>query len=163
MGKSLVIVESPAKAKTINKYLGKDYIVKSSVGHVRDLPTAGQSTGTKKAAVVSTKGMSVEEKARIKKEKDRKALIKKMGINPYKEWEANYQILPGKEKVVSELQKLVKTLNTFISQPIWTVKEKLLRGTFARSSVVMKSATSELYLTKLQKTRFSKHLKHLVS
>ena len=41
MGKSLVIVESPAKAKTINKYLGNDYIVKSSVGHVRDLPVSG--------------------------------------------------------------------------------------------------------------------------
>ncbi|MGF1720415.1 type I DNA topoisomerase [Vibrio kyushuensis] len=107
MGKSLVIVESPAKAKTINKYLGKDFIVKSSVGHVRDLPTAGQSTG-KKAAAISTKGMSVEEKARIKKEKDRKALIKKMGINPFKDWEANYQVLPGKEKVVAELQKLAK-------------------------------------------------------
>ena len=39
MGKSLVIVESPAKAKTINKYLGKDYVVKSSVGHIRDLPS----------------------------------------------------------------------------------------------------------------------------
>ena len=38
MPKNLVIVESPAKAKTINKYLGKDYIVKSSFGHVRDLP-----------------------------------------------------------------------------------------------------------------------------
>ena len=37
--RALVIVESPAKAKTINKYLRPDYIVKSSVGHVRDLPT----------------------------------------------------------------------------------------------------------------------------
>lgn len=38
MSKSLVIVESPAKAKTISKILGKDYQVKASVGHVRDLP-----------------------------------------------------------------------------------------------------------------------------
>ena len=43
MGRSLVIVESPAKAKTINKYLGKDFIVKSSVGHVRDLPVSGNN------------------------------------------------------------------------------------------------------------------------
>ncbi|MEJ2762524.1 type I DNA topoisomerase [Photobacterium sp. MCCC 1A19761] len=105
MGKSLVIVESPAKAKTINKYLGKDFIVKSSVGHVRDLPTGARSTG-KKAAPISTKGLSAEEKARIKKEKERKALINKMGVNPYQEWEAHYEVLPGKEKVVHELQKL---------------------------------------------------------
>lgn len=109
MGKSLVIVESPAKAKTINKYLGKDFIVKSSVGHVRDLPTAGQSsTAKKKAPSTANKQLTVEEKERLKKEKERSALIKKMGIDPFHGWEANYQILPGKEKVVNELQKLAK-------------------------------------------------------
>lgn len=41
MSKNLVIVESPAKAKTIEKYLGKDYAVKSSFGHIRDLPKKG--------------------------------------------------------------------------------------------------------------------------
>ena len=39
VGKNLVVVESPAKAKTINRYLGPDYIVLASMGHVRDLPT----------------------------------------------------------------------------------------------------------------------------
>src|SRR5664279_3116540 len=43
MTKNLVIVESPAKAKTIEKYLGADYIVKSSFGHIRDLPKKGMS------------------------------------------------------------------------------------------------------------------------
>src|ERR1019366_6404556 len=38
MAKSLVIVESPAKARTINKYLGKNFVVKASLGHIKDLP-----------------------------------------------------------------------------------------------------------------------------
>src|SRR5258708_32234366 len=41
MAKNQVIVESPAKAKTINKNLGKDFIVKASIGHIKDLPSKG--------------------------------------------------------------------------------------------------------------------------
>ncbi|HWE04339.1 MAG TPA: type I DNA topoisomerase [Tepidisphaeraceae bacterium] len=47
IGKNLVIVESPAKAKTINKYLGDDYIVKASMGHIRDLPSSGMGVDLK--------------------------------------------------------------------------------------------------------------------
>src|ERR1044071_8320008 len=43
MAKNLVIVESPAKAKTIEKFLGKDYTVKSSFGHIRDIPKKGMN------------------------------------------------------------------------------------------------------------------------
>ena len=46
-GKNLVIVESPAKAKTINKYLGDNYVVKASMGHVRDLPSKGMGVDLK--------------------------------------------------------------------------------------------------------------------
>ena len=112
MGKSLVIVESPAKAKTINKYLGKDYVVKSSVGHVRDLPTSGSGKTTdpkeraKQAAL--TRKMSPEEKAAHKKRKAKEQLIGRMGVNPEDNWKANYQVLPGKEKVVDELKRLAK-------------------------------------------------------
>ncbi|WP_019605119.1 type I DNA topoisomerase [Teredinibacter turnerae] len=111
MGKSLVIVESPAKAKTINKYLGNQYIVKSSVGHIRDLPTSGSAKSTtdpkaraKQAAL--TRKMSAEEKEVYKQNKAREQLINRMGIDPDNEWQAHYEILPGKEKVVAELRKL---------------------------------------------------------
>ncbi|MBF0784676.1 type I DNA topoisomerase [Muribacter muris] len=108
MGKSLVIVESPAKAKTINKYLGSDFVVKSSVGHIRDLPTGSSGEKTEKAKPISTKGLSAEQKAELKAQKERTALVKRMGIDPYHDWQATYQILPGKEKVVSELKSLAK-------------------------------------------------------
>ncbi|GAB2930212.1 type I DNA topoisomerase [Hafnia psychrotolerans] len=101
MGKALVIVESPAKAKTINKYLGNDYVVKSSVGHIRDLPTSG-STAKKTAS-------STEEKPKKKVKKDEKtALVNRMGVDPFHGWEAQYEILPGKEKVVAELKALAE-------------------------------------------------------
>src|SRR6056297_1107484 len=111
MGKSLVIVESPAKAKTINKYLGPDFIVKSSVGHIRDLPTSGGGSRTpdpkeRAAQAARTRKMSPEKKAEHRKQKARQQLVRRMGIDPEHKWEAHYEILPGKEKVVSELKKL---------------------------------------------------------
>jgi len=116
MARSLVIVESPAKAKTINKYLGKDFIVKSSIGHIRDLPTSGSNTPSdpkaraKQAAL--TRKMSPEDKLVYKKEQGYKSLVARMGIDPAHGWKPNYQILPGKEKVVKELQERAKTAET---------------------------------------------------
>lgn len=112
MSKSLVIVESPAKAKTINKYLGPEFVVKSSVGHIRDLPTSGNGkaidTKARAAAAAKTRKMKPAEKAAYKKKKAKQQLVSRMGIDPEKDWKANYQILPGKEKVVNELKKLAK-------------------------------------------------------
>src|SRR6059058_794076 len=75
MAKNLVIVESPAKAKTINKFIGKDYVVKASVGHVRDLPRSE---------------LGVDEET----------------------FEPKYEVLEGKEKVVSELKAAAKKADT---------------------------------------------------
>ncbi len=117
MGKSLVIVESPAKAKTINKYLGNEYIVKSSVGHIRDLPTSGsQSTvvdakeRARQAAI--TRKLSPEEKVVHKQRKAKEQLVKRMGIDPDNDWAAEYEILPKKENVVSELKSLASKADT---------------------------------------------------
>lgn len=100
--RALVIVESPAKAKTINKYLGSQYIVKSSVGHVRDLPTGG-SKATEKKPAARTKLTEAE-----KEQKANQALINRMGVDPEHGWQAHYEVLPGKENVVAELKKLAK-------------------------------------------------------
>jgi len=130
MGKSLVIVESPAKAKTINKYLGKDFIVKSSIGHVRDLPTSGSASTTEKEEkkpVVrkSSKGMTDAEKA----ERDYQSLVSRMGIDPEHGWAARYQVLPGKEKVVNELKSLAEKADTIYLATDLDRKGKPLPGT----------------------------------
>ncbi|MCH2557135.1 MAG: type I DNA topoisomerase [Alcanivorax sp.] len=110
MGKSLVIVESPAKAKTINRYLGDDFVVKSSVGHVRDLPVSGGAKKTtpkeraKEAAY--TRSLPKEEREAYKKKKSHAQLINRMGVDPDHDWDAHYEILPGKEKVIDELKRL---------------------------------------------------------
>lgn len=95
MGKSLVIVESPNKASTINKYLGKDYVVKSSKGHIRDLKK-GQFISLKQLhEIVSTASTS----------ESSKRFVDVIGVDPYHEWLAKYEIAEGKRQVVSELQK----------------------------------------------------------
>jgi len=118
MGKSLVIVESPAKAKTINKYLGNQFVVKSSVGHIRDLPTSGSGSAAKSdpkeraRQAALTRKMSPEEKVKHKAKKAKTQLIARMGVNPEQDWAAHYEILPGKEKVVDELKRLAKDADT---------------------------------------------------
>ncbi|WP_201616123.1 type I DNA topoisomerase [Psychrobacter urativorans] len=100
-GKSLVIVESPAKAKTINKYLGDDFIVRSSIGHVRDLPV-GASKGAKKAAATK------KDESLTKEQKTQQALVRRMGVDPEHDWDAVYEVLPNKTKVIKELKALAK-------------------------------------------------------
>jgi DNA topoisomerase-1 len=105
---SLVIVESPAKARTISKYLGNEFIVKSSVGHVRDLPK-----GKRKIQKRSTipKDLSENEKQQLKIKNDRLRLIRRMGVDPDNEWKVDYEIIPEKEKVVKELKKAAKNVD----------------------------------------------------
>ena len=108
MGKALVIVESPAKAKTINKYLGNDFVVKSSIGHIRDLPTSGSSKTESKPKATRSKAASDLDK----ETKARMQLVNRMGVDPENGWKAHYEILPGKEKVIDELRRLAKDADT---------------------------------------------------
>jgi DNA topoisomerase-1 len=81
LAKGLVIVESPAKAKTIQKYLGKGFTVEASLGHVKDLP---KST---------------------------------LGVDTDNDFETEYVIIPGKEKVVAKLKKLAIGMDTIYLAP----------------------------------------------
>ena len=87
MQENLVIVESPAKAKTIEKFLGKDYVVKSSFGHIRDLSKKG------------------------------------LGIDLDAHFAPDYEILPDKRKVVDELSKLSKKVDT-----VWLASDEDREG-----------------------------------
>ena len=81
MSKGLVIVESPAKAKTIQKYLGKGYTVEASLGHVKDLPK-------------STLGVDID-----------------------KDFDTEYIVIPGKEKVLVKLKKLAESAESIYLAP----------------------------------------------
>ncbi len=108
MAKALVIVESPAKARTINRYLGNDYIVRSSVGHIRDLPSGGKAADPKARAeeAAKTRKLKGKQKEVYKAKRGRAQLVRRMGVDPDRGWQATYEVLPGKEKVVDELRKL---------------------------------------------------------
>jgi DNA topoisomerase I len=108
MARSLVIVESPAKAKTINKYLGRDYTVKASLGHVLDLPKKtlgillpGDQNGKKKKRKSKAKGKAAE------KPEEKKA-PKTVVITDDNIFEPTLEIIPGKIKVIADLKKFAE-------------------------------------------------------
>ncbi|MGA8406436.1 MAG: type I DNA topoisomerase [Candidatus Acidiferrales bacterium] len=107
MARSLVIVESPAKAKTINKYLGRNYTVKASYGHVMDLPKKtigillpGEENGKKKKKR-KTKGKAGSKAAEAKP-------VKPVVITADNIFEPTYEVIPGKLKVIHDLQKAAR-------------------------------------------------------
>jgi len=112
MAKSLVIVESPAKAKTINKYLGKNFIVTSSVGHVRDLPTKALGKVAPKKPASALKTLSEKKREEYLRHYEYQKLVDRMGVDPKDNWHAHYEVLAGKEKVVNDLKKLAKNADT---------------------------------------------------
>ena len=85
MRKRLVIVESPAKAKTIAGYLGPDFMVESSVGHIRDLPERASEIPKEMRAKYGTLGVAIDE-----------------GFEPY------YVVDPDKKRIVTDLKRKLK-------------------------------------------------------
>ena len=153
MSKTLVIVESPAKAKTISKYLGSEYIVKSSVGHIRDLPK-GKSKKPSQRNIIP-KDLPEDEKRRLKQINERKRLIRRMGIDPDNGWTANYEIIPEKEKVIKELKKAAKSVESiFLATDLdregeaiaWHLKEALGADKFNYSRVRFNQITKDAIL-----------------
>jgi DNA topoisomerase I len=97
MARSLVIVESPAKAKTINKYLGRNYTVKASYGHVMDLP--------KKEIGILLPPEPNGRKKRQRRAKGEKKAAKSVVVTPENIFDPTYVVIPGKAKVIGDLQK----------------------------------------------------------
>ncbi|MDR8393718.1 type I DNA topoisomerase [Aliifodinibius sp. S!AR15-10] len=90
--KSLVIVESPTKIKTLKKYLPKDYVIDSSMGHIRDLPASAKEIPSK-----------------FKKEE-----WANLGVNTDEDFDPLYVIPSGKKKVVKKLKKLLKDADELV-------------------------------------------------
>jgi len=153
MSKTLVIVESPAKAKTISKYLGSEYVVKSSVGHIRDLPKGKSKSPSKRNLI--PKDLPEDEKRRLKKINNRKRLIRRMGIDPDNGWAANYEIIPDKAKVIKELKAAAKSVESiFLATDLdregeaiaWHLKEALGAEKFNYSRVRFNQITKDAIL-----------------
>jgi DNA topoisomerase-1 len=100
MARSLVIVESPAKAKTINKYLGRDYTVKASIGHVMDLP--------KKTIGIRLPDDGIKKKKKKSKRKSKvppRVELKPVSLDDPKVFEPTLLIIGGKGKIINDLRK----------------------------------------------------------
>ncbi len=103
MGRSLVIVESPAKAKTINKYLGRNYTVKASIGHVMDLPKT--TIGIRLPDEPKKKKKGKGKKGKAAAEKPQKPIT----LDDAKIFEPTLQIIAGKGKIINDLRKSAST------------------------------------------------------
>src|SRR5437870_13679347 len=103
MARSLVIVESPAKAKTINKYLGRNYTVKASIGHVMDLPT--KTIGIRLPGDDPSGKKSAKKKKGSKKSAKVEAKTPKITLDDEKIFEPTLQIISGKGKIIHDLRK----------------------------------------------------------